>query len=76
MVDTKLYLTPEDNLVLNQLREHGDAWIVGGWIRDTLLMIKSKNDLDIATTLLPRQVMEIFPRTCLLYTSPSPRDPE
>ena len=63
MVDTKLYLTPEDNLVLNQLREHGDAWIVGGWIRDTLLMIKSKNDLDIATTLLPRQVMEIFPRT-------------
>ena len=63
MVDTKLYLTPEDNLVLNQLREHGDAWIVGGWIRDTLLMIKSKKDLDIATTLLPRQVMEIFPRT-------------
>lgn len=63
MVDTKLYLTPEDNLVLNQLREHGDAWIVGGWIRDTLLMIKSKNDLDIATTLLPREVMEIFPRT-------------
>jgi len=63
MVDTKLYLTPEDNLVLNQLREHGDAWIVGGWIRDTLLMIKPKNDLDIATTLLPREVMEIFPRT-------------
>ena len=63
MVDTKLYLTPEDNLVLNQLREHGDAWIVGGWIRDTLLMIKPKNDLDIATTLLPREVMGIFPRT-------------
>lgn len=63
MVDTKLYLTPEDNLVLNQLREHGDAWIVGGWIRDTLQMIKSKNDLDIATTLFPREVMEIFPRT-------------
>ncbi|MBV23035.1 MAG: hypothetical protein CMA53_02925 [Euryarchaeota archaeon] len=63
MVDTKLYLAPEDNLVLNQLREHGDAWIVGGWIRDTLMMIKSKNDLDIATTLLPREVMEIFPRT-------------
>ena len=63
MVDTKLYLTPEDKLVLNQLRDHGDAWIVGGWIRDTLLMIKTDNDLDIATTLLPRQVMEIFPRT-------------
>ena len=63
MVDTKLYLTPEDNLVLNQLRNHGDAWIVGGWVRDTLLMGKSNNDLDIATTLLPSQVMEIFPRT-------------
>ena len=63
MVDTKLYLSPEDNLVLEQLRKHGDAWIVGGWIRDTLLMIKSKNDLDIATTLLPREVMGIFPRT-------------
>ena len=63
MVDTKPHLTPEDNLVLNQLRNHGDAWIVGGWVRDTLLMNKSKNDLDIATTLLPSQVMEIFPRT-------------
>jgi len=63
MVDTKLYLTPEDNLVLSQLRNHGDAWIVGGWVRDTLLMGKSNNDLDIATTLLPSQVMEIFPRT-------------
>ena len=63
MVDTKLYLTSEDNLVLNQLRNHGDAWIVGGWVRDTLLMGKSNNDLDIATTLLPSQVMEIFPRT-------------
>ena len=63
MVDTKPHLTPEDNLVLNQLRNHGDAWIVGGWVRDTLLMGKSNNDLDIATTLLPSQVMEIFPRT-------------
>ena len=63
MVDTKLYLSPEDNLVLDQLRTHGDAWIVGGWVRDTLLMGESKSDVDIATTLLPREVIEIFPRT-------------
>ena len=62
MVDTKQHLTPEDNLVLSQLRNHGEAWIVGGWVRDKLLMKKTK-DLDIATTLLPSQVMEIFPRT-------------
>ena len=62
MVDTKPHLTPEDNLVLSQLRNHGEAWIVGGWVRDKLLMKKTK-DLDIATTLLPSQVMEIFPRT-------------
>ena len=63
MVDTKLYLSPEDNLVLEQLRKHGEAWIVGGWVRDTLLMGESKSDIDIATTLLPREVIEIFPRT-------------
>ena len=62
MVDTKQHLTPEDNLVLSQLRNHGEAWIVGGWVRDKLLM-KNTKDLDIATTLLPSQVMEIFPRT-------------
>jgi tRNA nucleotidyltransferase (CCA-adding enzyme) len=63
MVDTKQHLTPEDNLVLNQLREHGEAWIVGGWVRDILLMSNSKSDLDIATTLLPKEVIEIFPKT-------------
>ena len=63
MVDTKQHLTSEDNLVLNQLRKHGEAWIVGGWVRDILLMSDSNSDLDIATTLLPREVIEIFPQT-------------
>jgi len=63
MVDTEQHLTPEDNLVLSQLREHGEAWIVGGWVRDILLMSNSKSDLDIATTLLPKEVIEIFPKT-------------
>ena len=63
MDDHKLYLSSEDNLVLNELREHGESWIVGGWVRDILMMKKSDADLDIATVLLPKKVMEIFPKT-------------
>ena len=63
MDDHKLYLSSEDNLVLNELREHGESWIVGGWVRDVLMMKKSDADLDIATVLLPEKVMEIFPKT-------------
>ena len=63
MDDHKLYLSSEDNLVLNELREHGESWIVGGWVRDVLMMKKSDADLDIATVLLPKKVMEIFPKT-------------
>ena len=49
------HLTSEDNLVLNELREHGESWIVGGWVRDVLMMKKSDADLDIATVLLPKK---------------------
>tara|TARA_B100000900_G_scaffold412107_1_gene433210 strand:- start:260 stop:1486 length:1227 start_codon:yes stop_codon:yes gene_type:complete len=63
MIDARLHLTSEDNMVLNRLRDHGEAWIVGGWVRDILQMKNTKSDLDIATTLLPREVMKIFPRT-------------
>jgi len=55
-------LTPEDNLVLDKLRTRGEAWIVGGWVREALLGNLS-SDLDIATTLTPAQVKELFPRT-------------
>jgi tRNA nucleotidyltransferase (CCA-adding enzyme) len=40
----------------------GKAWIVGGWVRDSLLG-KINPDLDIATTLTPDKVKELFPRT-------------
>ena len=56
MVDTKQHLTPEDNLVLSQLRNHGEAWIVGGWVRDKLLMKKTK-DLDNTGTVLYKGYM-------------------
>jgi len=55
-------LSVEDNLVLERLRTEGEAWIVGGWVRDSLLG-KINPDLDIATTLTPDKVKDLFPRT-------------
>jgi tRNA nucleotidyltransferase (CCA-adding enzyme) len=52
----------EDNLVLQRLRCEGEAWIVGGWVREALLG-NSSTDLDIATTLTPDKVKKLFPRT-------------
>ncbi len=55
-------LSIEDNLVLGRLRTEGKAWIVGGWVRDSLIG-QINPDLDIATTLTPDRVKELFPRT-------------
>lgn len=63
-VDLSL-LDGEDRLVLNKLREKGEAWIVGGWVRDYLSGINPK-ELDIATNLKPDEVAEIFPRSILV----------
>jgi len=57
-------LSDEDNSVLKGLRGHGDAWIVGGWVRD-FLSGSTLGDLDIATTLKPSEVKEIFPRSLM-----------
>ena len=59
-------LAASDRRVLEQLSENGEAWIVGGWVRDSLQGLNPK-EMDIATNLHPDVV-------CLLYTSPSPRD--
>lgn len=40
------------------------AYIVGGYVRDFLLGMKS-NDIDIATSATPRDLMEIFQDACL-----------
>ena len=63
-VDLSL-LGEEDRLVLDKLREKGNAWIVGGWVRDFLSGISPK-ELDIATDLKPDEVAEIFPRSILV----------
>ena len=42
------FLDRETNEVLSRLREFGDAWIVGGWLRDILIEGHPKdNQLDI-----------------------------
>ena len=72
------YASEADRLVLAGLRSKGEAWVVGGWVRESLSG-RPLTDMDIATTLLPDEVKELFPLSlmygaCLLYTSPSPRD--
>jgi len=54
-----------DRLVLEGLRSVGDAWIVGGWVRERFSG-RHKTDMDIATTLLPSEVEELFPRSLMV----------
>jgi len=54
-----------DRLVLEGLRSAGEAWIVGGWVREALSS-RHKTDMDIATTLLPNEVEELFPRSLMV----------
>ncbi|MBU38910.1 MAG: hypothetical protein CMA59_05250 [Euryarchaeota archaeon] len=62
------HLREEDMLVLDRLRDFGEAWIVGGWVRDFLSGISRDriDDMDIATNLRPNQVKEIFPRSIMI----------
>lgn len=49
--------------IISILKSNGyDAYFVGGFVRDFLLKIKS-NDIDIATSALPDQVLALFPRS-------------
>ena len=58
-------LRRQDKIVLDGLREKGEAWIVGGWVRDVLSRA-APNDIDIATSLRPDEVREIFPRSIMV----------
>jgi poly(A) polymerase len=49
--------------IVEKLRLHGhEAFFAGGWVRDFLLRRKPK-DIDIATSALPDEVLQIFPRS-------------
>jgi tRNA nucleotidyltransferase (CCA-adding enzyme) len=58
-------LGEDDRTVLSRLRNRGEAWIVGGWVRDSISGNRTE-DLDIATTLRPKEVKEIFPRSLMI----------
>ena len=61
-------LREEDRIVLDRLRDFGEAWIVGGWVRDFLSGLSRNriDDMDIATNLRPEQVKDIFPRSIMI----------
>lgn len=63
MIDLNL-LKEEDRLVISRINEKGRAWIVGGWVRDSLSGL-IPTELDLATTLTPRDVQAIFPRSIM-----------
>ena len=58
-------LSEADRLVLDGLRSAGEAWIVGGWVRE-IASGRRETDMDIATTLLPAEVKELFPRSLMV----------
>ena len=52
-------------IVLDRLGEKGDAWIVGGWVRDRMIG-KDSQDIDLATNLIPSEVKSTFPRSIMV----------
>ena len=61
-------LSSADKIVLSRLNQKGMAWIVGGWVRDSLSG-GSPDDMDIATTLAPEIIKSIFPRSLMVGAS-------
>lgn len=44
-----------------EFRSHGSGlWLVGGWVRDTLLGMHTKSDLDFATDAMPSDTLKIL----------------
>lgn len=62
MGDLLSQLAASDRRVLDRLSEHGDAWVVGGWIRDSLQGLEP-GEMDIATNLHPDVVTQLFDKT-------------
>ncbi len=61
-------MSSADKMVLSRLNENGMAWIVGGWVRDSLSG-GNPDDMDIATTHTPEQIKSIFPRSLMVGAS-------
>lgn len=53
-------LSPNAKMILDRLNTRGEAYLVGGAVRD-LLLGREVHDEDITCSLLPQEVMELFP---------------
>ena len=62
MGDLLSQLAASDRRVLERLSQRGQAWIVGGWVRDRLQGL-NPTEMDIATDLHPDIVSQLFDKT-------------
>ena len=62
MGDLLSQLADSDRRVLERLSQRGQAWIVGGWVRDRLQGL-NPTEMDIATNLHPDVVSQLFDKT-------------
>lgn len=62
MGDLLSQLAASDRRVLERLSQQGQAWIVGGWVRDRLQGL-NPTEMDIATDLHPDIVSQLFDKT-------------
>jgi len=62
MEDLRERLGDADRWVLQRLCQSGNAWIVGGWVRDSISNL-NPTEIDIATNLKPHEISELFSRT-------------
>lgn len=59
MFNDKIKLTQDIKFILNKLQEHGQGYIVGGYIRDCILDIEPK-DCDFVTDIEYEELIKIF----------------
>ena len=53
--------------ILKKFEDNGyDAYIVGGYVRDTLLNRKT-NDIDICTSATPKDILNLFENTAFIH---------
>jgi len=62
MGDLLSQLAASDRRVLERLSQRGQAWIVGGWVRDRLQGL-NPTEMDIATNLHPDIISQLFDKT-------------
>lgn len=61
MLREKIYVPYEVRYILDKFHANGyKAYIVGGYIRDSLLTHRTPNDCDICTSATPVETMELF----------------